>query len=49
MTHVRVITWKDSAADFVDCLIEARDLRLGCTATVIFDGKALKLAGFISV
>jgi predicted nucleic-acid-binding protein len=41
-------SWKDSAADFADCLIEARNRRLGCRATATFDGKALKLAGFIS-
>lgn len=44
-----VHSWKDSAAEFADCLIEARNLRLGCTATATFDGKALKLAGFTSV
>ena len=42
-------SWKDSAADFADCLIEARNRRLGCQAMATFDGKALKLAGFISV
>jgi predicted nucleic-acid-binding protein len=41
-------SWKDSAVDFADCLIEARNRRLGCRATATFDGKALKLAGFIS-
>jgi predicted nucleic-acid-binding protein len=41
-------SWKDSAADFSDCLIEARNRRLGCRATATFDGKALKLAGFLS-
>jgi predicted nucleic-acid-binding protein len=41
--------WKDSAADFADCLIEAHNRRLGCRATATFDGKALKLAGFIHV
>ena len=44
-----VYSWKDSAADFADCLIEARNRRLGCRATATFDGKALKLAGFVSV
>jgi len=44
-----VYSWKDSAADFADCLIGARNRRLGCHATATFDGKALKLAGFISV
>ena len=42
-------TWKDSAADFADCLIEARNRRLGCRATATFDGKALRVAGFISL
>jgi predicted nucleic-acid-binding protein len=41
--------WKDSVADFGDCLIAARNLRIGCHATATFDGKALKLEGFISV
>jgi predicted nucleic-acid-binding protein len=44
-----VYSWKDSAADFADCLIEAHNRRLGCRATATFDGRALKLAGFISV
>lgn len=42
-------SWKDSAAEFADCLIESRNRRLGCRATATFDGKALKHAGFISV
>jgi predicted nucleic-acid-binding protein len=42
-----IYSWKDSAAEFADCLIEARNRRLGCRATATFDGKALKLAGFI--
>ncbi len=44
-----VYSWKESAADFADCLIEARNRRLGCRATATFDVRALKLAGFISV
>jgi predicted nucleic-acid-binding protein len=44
-----VYSWKDSAADFADCLIEARNRRLGCRATASFDGGALKVPGFISV
>jgi predicted nucleic-acid-binding protein len=44
-----VYSWKNSGADFADCLIEARNRRLGCRATATFDGRALKLAGFISV
>jgi predicted nucleic-acid-binding protein len=31
-----------------DCLINARNRRLGCRATATFDAKALKLAGFIA-
>jgi len=42
-------SWKESSADFADCLIESRNRRLGCRATATFDGRALKLAGFISV
>ena len=42
-------SWKESVADFADCLIEARNRRLGCQATATFDTKALKLAGFVSV
>ena len=44
-----VYSWKDSAADFADCMIEARNRRLGCRATATFDGRALKLPGFTSV
>jgi predicted nucleic-acid-binding protein len=44
-----IYSWKDSAADFADCLIEARNRKLGCSATATFDGRALKLAGFVSV
>jgi predicted nucleic-acid-binding protein len=44
-----VYSWKDSAADFADCLIGARNGGLGCRATATFDGRALKLPGFISV
>ena len=42
-------SWRESVADFADCLVEARNRRLGCEATATFDAKALKLAGFISV
>jgi predicted nucleic-acid-binding protein len=42
-------SWKDSVADFADCLVEARNRRLGCEATATFDSKALKLAGFVPV
>ncbi len=41
-----VYSWKDSAADFADCLIEARNRRLGCRATATFDGRALQCTAF---
>jgi predicted nucleic-acid-binding protein len=41
--------WKDSTADFADCLITARHRRLGCSATATFDAKALKVTGFVAV
>jgi predicted nucleic-acid-binding protein len=44
-----IYSWKDSTAGFADCLIEARNRRLGCRATATFDGSATWLAGFISV
>jgi predicted nucleic-acid-binding protein len=40
--------WKDAAADFADCLIGAKNRRLGCRATVSFDVKASRLPGFIA-
>jgi predicted nucleic-acid-binding protein len=43
-----IYAWKDSAVQFADCLINSRNRRLGCRATATFDGKALKLAGFIA-
>ena len=48
-TEQALYSWKDSSADFADCLIEARNRRLGCKATATFDAKALSLSGFISV
>jgi predicted nucleic-acid-binding protein len=44
-----IYSWKDSAVDFADCLIEARNRRLGCRATATFDGRAQKIGGFISL
>lgn len=38
--------WKDATADFADCLIGARNLRMGCSATATFDLKAARLPGF---
>lgn len=40
--------WKDATADFADCLIGAKNRRLGCRATATFDTKATKLPGFIA-
>ena len=40
--------WKDAAADFADCLIGAKNRRLGCRATASFDMKATKLPGFVA-
>ena len=36
-------TWKDSSAQFADCLIGARNWALECRATASFDNKALRL------
>lgn len=38
--------WKESGAEFADCLIGARYRALGCRSTVSFDSKAAKLPGF---
>ena len=40
--------WKDTTAEFADCLIGAKNRRLGCRATATFDLKATKLPGFIA-
>ena len=39
--------WKESGADFADCLIGAKNRRLSCRATATFDTKASKLPGFV--
>ena len=44
-----VFTWKDSGAEFADCLIDARHRALGCRATAAFDARASKLSGFVAV
>jgi len=41
--------WRDSSANFADCLIGADHAALGCRATVSFDSKAVKLPTFISL
>ena len=43
---VTVFIWKDSRAEFPDCLIGMRHLELGCQATATFDQRATKLPGF---
>ncbi|MHB1618525.1 MAG: PIN domain-containing protein [Sulfuricella sp.] len=40
--------WKDSTADFADCLIGAKNRRAGCRATATFDVKASRLPGFMA-
>jgi len=40
--------WKDAAADFADCLIGAKNRRIGCRATASFDVNASKLPGFMA-
>ena len=43
-----IFIWKESIADFADCLIGAKNRRLGCRATATFDLKASKLPNFIT-
>ncbi len=40
--------WKDSIADFADCLIGAKNRRMGCRATATFDAKASRLPSFVA-
>jgi len=40
--------WKDSIVDFADCLIGAKNRRMGCRATATFDAKAARLPGFMA-
>lgn len=39
--------WKDSSAQFADCLIGARHRSCGCESTASFDMDALGLPGFV--
>lgn len=41
--------WKESSAQFADCLIGARHRVLGCTATATFDSDAVRLPGWVGV
>ena|SRR5688500_17793900 len=43
-----LFVWKNSSAQFADCLIGARYGTLGCSATATFDADAMKLPGFIA-
>lgn len=43
-----LFVWKESTADFANCLIGAKNRLLGCRATATFDVKAAKLPGFIA-
>jgi predicted nucleic-acid-binding protein len=44
-----LFVWRDAHAEFADCLIGARNRRLGCRATASFDVKAAKLPGFVGI
>ena len=44
-----LFTWKDTSAEFGDCLIGAHNRRLGCRATATFDAKAIQLPDFVAV
>ncbi len=43
-----LFVWKDTSADFADCLIGIKNRRLGCRATVTFDAKASRLPDFMA-
>jgi predicted nucleic-acid-binding protein len=47
--EVALFLWKETTADFADCLIGANNRLLGCEATATFDVKASKLSGFVAV
>ena len=40
-----LFAWRESNADFADCLIVARSRRLGCRKVVSFDAKVARLPG----
>jgi predicted nucleic-acid-binding protein len=40
--------FKDSPAEFADCLIGAHNVSLGCSATATFDSKASRLETFVA-
>lgn len=41
--------WRNSSAEFADCLIGMRNLALGCRTTATFDQRAMRLPAFIAV
>jgi predicted nucleic-acid-binding protein len=43
-----LLVWKDTSADFADCLIGIHNRRMGCRATLSFDAAALNLTTFVS-
>jgi predicted nucleic-acid-binding protein len=42
-----LFVWRESNAEFADCLIGARNRKLGCRATATFDQRASKLPHFV--
>lgn len=44
-----IYIWKENRADFADCLIGAKNRRLGCSATATFDVRASKLPSFVII
>jgi len=44
-----LFVWKDTPTEFSDCLIGARNRRLGCRATATFDEMAARLPSFVAV
>jgi predicted nucleic-acid-binding protein len=44
-----LLVWKESSAQFADCLIGAHHTKFQCRATASFDDKALRLPGFVRV
>ena len=40
--------WKETNADFADCLIGAKNRRMGCRVTATFDINAAKLPDFMA-
>ena len=44
-----LFVWKESNADFADCIIGAHHRRRGCRATATFDADAVRLPGFAAL